>query len=179
MGGVAGATGGTGGEPSDASITPKCTMQAAITKPALSKVTWVWQSYADQKVATNQCIACKNTPCIGSCWVSAVNLLWDTPAAGQVFTSGDGKCDPTVMHVGTCGSEVTCNLTPLYGGAVTAEPFPTATGWKLKVSKAHATGSYTSFSGACGSNFIDGAVLGSALTVGMKEAYEATEFPCP
>jgi hypothetical protein len=176
LGGSAGAaTGGAGGT----TVTPACTAQEAITKLALSKVTWVWQSYSDQKLATNQCIACAASPCGTSCSMAPVALQWDKPAPGELSPYGDATCDPTPTKVGTCGGELTCNLTPKFVGYLTVTPVPTATGWKLSVGSAKAGADWTSFGSACGSSFIDGQVLGTSLTAGMAQAFEVEEFPCP
>ena len=179
LGGSAGvATGGMAGT-GGTTITPACTAQEAITKLALSKVTWTWQKYSDQKLATNQCIACKNSPCGTSCSMAPVAMNWNKPSVGKLSPYGDATCDPTPMKLGTCGSETTCNLIPVFGGYLTVAPMPTATGWKLSVASAQAGADYMTFGGACGSVFIDGQVLGTSLTTGMKEAFEAAEFPCP
>lgn len=178
-GGVVGG-GGSAGAGGDSGVVPACAPEAAITKLALAEVTWPWQSYSDQKIATpNQCIACANSPCGTSCSMAPVVLQWDKPAPGELSPYGDATCAPTLMKVGACGSELTCNLTPKFLGYLTAKPVPTATGWKLAVVSAKAGADWMSFGGACGANFIDAQVLGKSLSVGIKQAFEAAEFPCP
>jgi hypothetical protein len=172
-----GGSGGTGG-----TVTPACAPSEAITKAALSQVSWIWQSYSDQKLGTNQCIACKGTPCATGCTLQPVLISWDKPAAGWVAAQGDASCADALIRVGSCGSEIECQLGVKSGTAsFAALPEPTATGWKLTGVKMYGAGYVNSatFSGACGSGWIDVNALGAAVGVALPTAFEGAEFPCP
>lgn len=178
------ATGGTAGSAgADGGVVPACAPEAAITKLALSKLTWTWQSYSDQKVWPNHpnpppsCIACAGTPCASDCTVVADSITW-APSSWEMHSIW--SCKP-LINSGTCGQEIQCKATFTGNFTPRAKPVATATGWKLTAiqPKANSYLGNAVYSGTACASWADPQVVWPSVQSGLVAAFEGREFPCP
>lgn len=183
-GGSAG-SGGNAGSPAGGSdaggsggsvVTPACEASAALTKPALAKVTWTWKSYSDQKISTNQCIACSESPCDAVCQIMPIDIWWEDPW----WFRAEATCS-ALTKTGTCGSENQCQMTFKAQFLPRATLVPTATGWKITQLKGNSAGTigYAVAPSACGSGWAMPEPLWNSMKPGLMAAFEGAEFPCP
>lgn len=180
-----GGSGGSAGSPSGGSdaggtggsvVTPACAATAAITKAALAKVTWTWQAYSDQKISTNQCISCAESPCDAVCQIMPNDIWWEDPW----WFRAEATCT-ALTKVGTCGSESQCLISFKSVFTPRATLVPTATGWKITQLKGNSAGSigYGVAPSACGSSWATPEPLWNSMKPGLVAAFEGAEFPCP